>query len=145
MTSNYRVYGGRHYSYHTMIRQDVPQFVIDTIAQTVASKPPALTIGNETHYSVTSNRHQKLACVHSCDVVLDEVPKNCTDLLELALARRLVAIEQGRFVKRMSISCNQCEALVINGVFCHETGCPNRHKVWDSIEGEWITELEDES
>jgi hypothetical protein len=24
--------------------------------------------------------------------------------------------------------CNQCEALVINGVLCHETGCPNAWK-----------------
>ena len=23
--------------------------------------------------------------------------------------------------------CLQCEALMINGVFCHETGCPNSH------------------
>ena len=23
------------------------------------------------------------------------------------------------------VSCTQCEALVINGVPCHETGCPN--------------------
>ena len=24
--------------------------------------------------------------------------------------------------------CDQCEALMINGVFCHETGCPNTWK-----------------
>lgn len=23
--------------------------------------------------------------------------------------------------------CNQCEALTINGVYCHEHGCPNKH------------------
>ncbi len=23
------------------------------------------------------------------------------------------------------VSCSQCEALVINGIACHETGCPN--------------------
>ena len=33
------------------------------------------------------------------------------------------------------IRCNQCEALYINGLFCHETGCPNEKKRW--IEGEW--------
>ena len=32
--------------------------------------------------------------------------------------------------------CNQCEALMINGVFCHETGCPNRNA--RCIDGEWI-------
>ena len=39
-------------------------------------------------------------------------------------------------------SCNQCQALVINGVYCHETGCPNTHKV--KINGEWIVpDMED--
>lgn len=32
--------------------------------------------------------------------------------------------------------CNQCEALYINGLFCHETGCPNSGKRW--VEGEWV-------
>ena len=27
--------------------------------------------------------------------------------------------------KRVSIRCDSCQAAVINGVFCHETGCPN--------------------
>lgn len=34
--------------------------------------------------------------------------------------------------------CNQCEALMINGVFCHETGCPNTKARYDSESGEWI-------
>jgi len=25
-------------------------------------------------------------------------------------------------------SCDQCVAVMINGVFCHETGCPNAQK-----------------
>jgi len=33
--------------------------------------------------------------------------------------------------------CDQCEALMINGVFCHETGCPNRDKVYDKLNREW--------
>jgi len=28
-------------------------------------------------------------------------------------------------VKGKMMRCNQCEAMMINGVFCHETGCPN--------------------
>lgn len=32
--------------------------------------------------------------------------------------------------------CNQCEAMMINGVFCHEHGCPNTRAKY--IEGEWI-------
>jgi hypothetical protein len=26
------------------------------------------------------------------------------------------------------VRCSQCEATVINGVPCHERGCPNEHK-----------------
>jgi hypothetical protein len=32
--------------------------------------------------------------------------------------------------------CNQCEAAMINGVFCHETGCPNSRKTFEN--GEWV-------
>ena len=31
----------------------------------------------------------------------------------------------GRFSKAVRLMCSQCEACVINGVACHETGCPN--------------------
>jgi hypothetical protein len=29
-----------------------------------------------------------------------------------------------------TIKCDQCEALVINGVACHETGCPKQGRPW---------------
>jgi hypothetical protein len=29
------------------------------------------------------------------------------------------------FTKRYRIRCSQCEAACINGIPCHETGCPN--------------------
>jgi hypothetical protein len=32
---------------------------------------------------------------------------------------------------RYRIRCSQCEALVINGVPCHERGCPNEKKEAD--------------
>jgi hypothetical protein len=35
------------------------------------------------------------------------------------------------------MNCDQCQALMINGVFCHETGCPN-----DRESGEWIKQRE---
>ena len=35
------------------------------------------------------------------------------------------------------MKCNQCEALVINGVFCHEAGCPNHNK--KLIDGDWVS------
>ena len=40
--------------------------------------------------------------------------------------------------KRMR--CDQCEALMINGVFCHETGCPNTNSRFD--DGVWIKQRE---
>lgn len=33
-------------------------------------------------------------------------------------------------------TCDQCEAMVINGTFCHEIGCRNSGKRW--IDSEWI-------
>lgn len=30
------------------------------------------------------------------------------------------------FTKHYRVKCSQCEALTINGVPCHETGCPNQ-------------------
>lgn len=38
--------------------------------------------------------------------------------------------------------CNQCEALMINGVFCHETGCPNSRKQWIPDREEWVRFVE---
>ena len=34
------------------------------------------------------------------------------------------------------MNCDQCEALRINGRFCHEHGCPNAGKHWDGHQ--WI-------
>ena len=28
----------------------------------------------------------------------------------------------------MKRNCDQCQAMMINGVFCHEHGCPNTHR-----------------
>ena len=32
--------------------------------------------------------------------------------------------------------CDQCEPLMIQGVFTHEIGCPNSKKKW--VSGEWV-------
>jgi len=41
--------------------------------------------------------------------------------------------------------CNSCEALMINGVYCHETGCPDSHLSADNepyeIECKWCGTL----
>lgn len=34
--------------------------------------------------------------------------------------------------------CNQCDSMTINGVYCHEKGCPNINKVWDDELEMWI-------
>lgn len=39
-------------------------------------------------------------------------------------------------------SCDQCCAAMINGVFCHETGCPNTGKV--KTDGVWVRPDPDE-
>jgi hypothetical protein len=35
--------------------------------------------------------------------------------------------------------CNQCDSMTINGVYCHETGCPNMGKTWIEDEGQWVS------
>lgn len=34
--------------------------------------------------------------------------------------------------------CDQCEALMIQGVFCHEIGCININARYDKEEDRWI-------
>jgi len=36
------------------------------------------------------------------------------------------------------MKCNQCNAIMINGVFCHETGCPNSNARYDKESETWI-------
>jgi hypothetical protein len=40
------------------------------------------------------------------------------------------------------LHCDQCQALMINGVFCHETGCPNSNKTWVAEREAWVRFLE---
>jgi len=44
--------------------------------------------------------------------------------------------------KRHQMRCDQCEAAMINGVFCHETGCPNMHSRYDREAGKWVKQYE---
>lgn len=37
-----------------------------------------------------------------------------------------------------TMNCDQCAAAMINGTFCHETGCPNERKVWIPEEEQWV-------
>jgi len=33
--------------------------------------------------------------------------------------------------------CDQCTWVYINGIFCHETGCPNQFDDWNEEEQLW--------
>jgi hypothetical protein len=37
-----------------------------------------------------------------------------------------------------TLKCTQCQMLSINGVSCHERGCPNSNKVWSIEENDWV-------
>jgi hypothetical protein len=43
------------------------------------------------------------------------------------------------------IRCRQCQMLSINGVACHETGCPNSNKIWCIEENDWIDSEQQEA
>lgn len=38
------------------------------------------------------------------------------------------------------VKCDQCEAAMINRMFCHETGCPNARKRYDLRAECWIAQ-----
>lgn len=40
--------------------------------------------------------------------------------------------------KHIAVRCDQCAASMINGVFCHETGCVNGRKTWLEDRQEWV-------
>lgn len=42
----------------------------------------------------------------------------------------------------MTPKCNQCDSATINGIYCHEHGCPNINKFWDAENEMWVTEEE---
>jgi hypothetical protein len=54
-------------------------------------------------------------------------PTVLEDLLSRGFDRshRIERDDNGRFCKGVHVRCSQCEALVINGTACHETGCPH--------------------
>lgn len=36
------------------------------------------------------------------------------------------------------LRCDACEMLSINGLACHESGCPNARKAWDHVLCAWV-------
>lgn len=61
---------------------------------------------------------------------------NGPDWMRGALAEEVEA-KNALEAEEQDVSCDQCQALMVNGVYCHETGCPNTKKV--KVDGEWIT------
>ena len=80
----YAVYPNRIYSYHTCIRQRLPN---------------GLTIGNVTRYSRLTSIHQAQAKCRQCDIILDYVPRDTDDLLHIALDRGAVEYAHGQYRK----------------------------------------------
>ena len=44
----------------------------------------------------------------------------------------------------MKPKCDQCDSLRINGVYCHETGCPNSGKEYNYEDECWETPVDDD-
>jgi hypothetical protein len=40
--------------------------------------------------------------------------------------------------------CDQCDSAYINGLYCHEHGCPNRNKYYDFETEEWVREQDED-
>lgn len=47
-------------------------------------------------------------------------------------------IDRDTLRKVHTLKCSHCELLRINGVVCHEIGCPNINARWDAARGEWV-------
>ena len=62
---------------------------------------------------------------------------------KLPFQRRVTPIAgRSKRAKALRIRCDQCEIARINGVLCHETGCPNMNARYDADSGEWIKQRE---
>lgn len=40
--------------------------------------------------------------------------------------------------KTVKVYCDQCQMLSINGIPCHEIGCPNMRARWDIDSQSWV-------
>ena len=50
--------------------------------------------------------------------------------------------DQGRYINKFRVHCDSCQMLSINGVACHETGCPNMGARWDRANETWVRQLD---
>jgi hypothetical protein len=68
------------------------------------------------------------------------------DVVDYQEATGVITIIKGdkiaaRYKTVDAISCNQCAMLSINGLACHETGCPNMGARWDHETSNWIRQV----
>lgn len=42
------------------------------------------------------------------------------------------------FERKNRVKCDQCSPVMVNRVFCHEIGCPNREARWDAESETWV-------
>lgn len=40
------------------------------------------------------------------------------------------------------VRCDQCQMVAINGIACHEIGCPNMRARWDKKSQSWVKQYE---
>jgi hypothetical protein len=50
------------------------------------------------------------------------------ELKELGFDESSIRQEDGQSDCSVHVRCSQCAALFINGMACHETGCPNQRR-----------------
>ena len=50
--------------------------------------------------------------------------------------------EYGQFSRHARIHCDSCQMLSINGVACHEHGCPRADKLYDVESKQWVRLVE---
>jgi hypothetical protein len=87
----------------------------DTDAEYLESYTPAQMAWCE-------DRGEELS-MHAYD--LEHVDEEAAERAETEAAR--VLAEEDEAAERRVLGCDQCEVLSINGVACHETGCPRAH------------------
>jgi hypothetical protein len=61
----------------------------------------------------------------TADIVLAELERRGFDLCTIEDRDDDSTIDAADRRYMVDVRCSQCEALVISGVACHETGCPN--------------------
>lgn len=97
------------------------------------SKPVTIEQAQAVLHKAEAVLGHKLSFGEASDLLLDNFPE---------LESSDEAHDLLRDMGRKPIRCDQCEALMINGVFCHETGCPNTHSRYDSAEDRWVKTYE---